>query len=137
MRMLRNWRRIGLWWMAVALCVFGCGKKVPPVVTVYTALDEEFSKPIFEEFTKATQIEVRSKYDAESTKTVGLTEAILAERQRPRCDLFWNNEILNTLRLERAGLLRPYHSARCWTIFRRKIGRHQGCGTASRRGREC
>ncbi len=108
MRMLSNWLRTGAWWIAAALCVLGCSEKTTPVVTVYTALDEEFSKPIFEEFTKATQIEVRSKYDAESTKTVGLTEAILAERQRPRCDLFWNNEILNTLRLERAGQLRPF-----------------------------
>jgi iron(III) transport system substrate-binding protein len=109
MKMLQKSRCISIYLMVIAIGVFGCGKKETPIVTVYTALDEEFSKPIFEEFTKATQIEVRAKYDVESTKTVGLTEAILAERQRPRCDLFWNNEILNTLRLERAGLLRPYN----------------------------
>ena len=39
---------------------------------------------------------------------MGLAEAILAERDHPRCDLFWNNEILNTLRLDRAGLLESY-----------------------------
>jgi iron(III) transport system substrate-binding protein len=83
---------------------------VPSEVVVYTALDQEFSQPIFEEFTKQTGIAVRAKYDAESTKTVGLTEAILNERARPRCDLFWNNEIINTYRLERAGLLRSYNS---------------------------
>src|SRR5689334_2048086 len=81
-----------------------------PEVIVYTALDREFSEPIFEEFTKKTGIAVRARYDAESTKTVGLTEAILNERARPRCDLFWNNEVINTFRLERAGLLRPYQS---------------------------
>jgi iron(III) transport system substrate-binding protein len=80
-------------------------------VVVYTALDQEFSQPIFEEFTRATGIIVRPKYDTESTKTVGLTNVIIAEAQRPRCDLFWNNEILNTLRLERKGLLRPYKAA--------------------------
>ncbi len=48
---------------------------------------------------------VLSKFDVESTKTVGLVEAIIAERERPRCDLFWNNEILNTVRLEKLGLL--------------------------------
>ncbi|HEX4413517.1 MAG TPA: extracellular solute-binding protein [Lacipirellulaceae bacterium] len=108
MKTLQNSRRVIACLALVALGVPGCEKKELPVVTVYTALDEEFSKPMFEQFTKATQVEVRSKYDVESTKTVGLTEAILAERQRARCDLFWNNEILNTLRLERAGLLRPY-----------------------------
>lgn len=88
----------------------GCGPEVPREVIVYTALDREFSEPIFDRFTANTGIIVRPKYDTESTKTVGLTQAILAERARPRCDLFWNNEILNTLRLEREGLLRPYNS---------------------------
>src|SRR5262249_34423674 len=43
------------------------------------------------------------------TKTVGLANAIRAEAEsgRVRCDLFWNNEILNTLRLRAEGLLRP------------------------------
>jgi len=88
----------------------GCGKRQPPEVVVYTALDREFSAPIFDDFSKKTGVVVRASYDAESTKTVGLTQRIIAERDRPRCDLFWNNEILNTLRLERAGFLRPYNS---------------------------
>ncbi len=77
-------------------------------VVVYTALDEDFSRPVFEQFTRQTGIEVLGKFDTESTKTVGLTQAIFAERVRPRCDVFWNNEIVNTLRLERAGLLSGY-----------------------------
>jgi len=116
----KQWPRRPLaWWVArpsqVAFCIasmflIGCGPDVPPEVVVYTALDREFSEPIFDRFTASTGIIVRPKYDTESTKTVGLTQAILAERARPRCDLFWNNEILNTLRLEREGLLRPYAS---------------------------
>lgn len=79
-------------------------------VVVYTALDREFSAPIFEEFTRQTGVEVSAKFDTESTKTVGLTQALFAERDRPRCDLFWNNEIVNTLRLEQAQLLSSYVS---------------------------
>ncbi len=79
-------------------------------VVVYTALDQEFSRPVFEEFTRQTGIKVLAKYDTESTKTVGLTQALFAERNRPRCDLFWNNEIVNTLRLDQAGLLASYPS---------------------------
>src|SRR3954447_6020579 len=90
--------------------LIGCRKEGAPEVVVYSALDQEFSQPIFEAFTRETGIIVRAKYDAESTKTVGLVQAILAERERPRCDLFWNNEILNTHRLEGAGLLRAYKS---------------------------
>jgi iron(III) transport system substrate-binding protein len=80
-------------------------------VVVYTALDREFSEPVFEEFTRITGIDVRAKYDTEANKSVGLANLILNERSRPRCDLFWNNELLNTLRLQRAGLLRAYTSA--------------------------
>ncbi|MGB2987621.1 MAG: extracellular solute-binding protein, partial [Phycisphaerae bacterium] len=76
-------------------------------VVVYTALDRSFSEPILDEFTRQTGITVRAQYDTESTKTVGLANRIRAERARPRCDVFWNNEILNTLQLKAEGLLEP------------------------------
>lgn len=109
-------RLMPLLWVAALV---GCGaeeSKQPEVVVVYTALDQEFSQPIFAEFTKETGVTVMPKFDTESTKTVGLAQAIIAERERPRCDLFWNNEILNTLRLEREGLLRPYRSPQADTF---------------------
>ena len=93
------------------LLLGGCWSASGPEVVVYTALDSEFSEPIFADFTRETGIAVRAKFDTESTKTVGLAEAILAERQRPRCDVFWNNEILHTLRLARGGLLEVYRPA--------------------------
>lgn len=90
------------------LLLVGCGRETPPrEVVVYTALDQEFSRPIFDAFTRETNIVVRAKYDTESTKTVGLANAILAEESQPRCDVFWNNEVLHTLRLQQAGVLRP------------------------------
>lgn len=92
------------------LTLTGCWSSSGREVVVYTALDSEFSQPIFDDFTASTGIAVRPKFDTESTKTVGLAEAILAESNRPRCDVFWNNEILNTLRLERQGLLEAYLS---------------------------
>lgn len=94
------------WFLAGAF--WGCFAPSPQEVVIYTALDEDFSRPILDQFTRQTGIRVLCKFDTESTKTVGLTRAILAERARPRCDLFWNNEIVNTLRLDRAGLLRSY-----------------------------
>jgi iron(III) transport system substrate-binding protein len=75
---------------------------------VYTALDSEFSEPIFKDFTRETDIGVEPKFDVESNKTVRLTRLIIQERTRPRCDVFWNNEILNTLRLQQQGLLDVY-----------------------------
>ncbi len=97
-------------WLLLGCVLAGCWAPSGPEVIVYTALDREFSEPIFADFTAETAVAVQPKYDTESTKTVGLTEAILAEKDRPRCDVFWNNEILNTLRLKREGLLDTYYA---------------------------
>lgn len=80
----------------------------PGSVTAYVALDREFSEPLLDDFQQQSGITVRSKFDVESTKTVGLTNLIRSEAARPRADLFWNNEIINTIRLKRAGLLASY-----------------------------
>ncbi|MFN3150529.1 extracellular solute-binding protein [Bremerella sp.] len=86
-----------------------CRPAAKEEVVVYTALDQEFSENHFNTYREQTGVDVVPKFDTEANKTVGLTEAILAEKDRPRCDVFWNNEILNTLRLQKAGLLVPYH----------------------------
>jgi iron(III) transport system substrate-binding protein len=88
----------------------GCWTSSDKEVVVYAALDREFSAPILDEFEQARGIDVLAKFDVESTKTVGLANAIIGESNRPRCDLFWNNEILHTLRLEKQGLLDVYHA---------------------------
>lgn len=94
-----------------ALTLFGCGKPVDSnQVIVYCALDREFSEPILNDFEQKTGVKVLAKYDTESTKSVGLAEQLIREQTRPRCDVFWNNEFLNTLRLVRAGVIQPYAS---------------------------
>ena len=92
------------------LGIGACGKEDETgdrEVVVYTALDRSFSEPILDEFTRRTGIKVKAAYDTESTKSVGLANRIRQERDRPRCDVHWNNEILNTLRLKEDGLLEP------------------------------
>lgn len=100
---------------AALLALCGCGAKSTEPgdeaeVVVYTAHDSVFSEPIFAQFEQVSDVVVRPKFDVESTKTVGLVNAIMAESSRPRCDVFWNNEILNTLRLAERGLLEVYKS---------------------------
>lgn len=105
MRLLQSVFLILALWCAVT----SCGGRIDEVV-VYTALDRSFSEPIFKIFTERTSIRVRALYDTESTKTIGLANRIRAEKERPRCDVFWNNEILNTLRLKKEGFLEKYVS---------------------------
>jgi iron(III) transport system substrate-binding protein len=86
----------------------GAGGAPRAQVVVYSAQDREFGEPILKAYEKQSGVEVLPKFDVESSKTVGLANAIIAEKSRPRCDLFWNNEILNTLRLKELGLLEPF-----------------------------
>jgi iron(III) transport system substrate-binding protein len=51
------------------------------------------------------------RYDTEATKSLGLVELLLQEKAHPRCDVFWNNELLGTLQLAEAGLLLPYRGS--------------------------
>ncbi|GIW95688.1 MAG: iron transporter [Pirellulaceae bacterium] len=94
-----------------ALCagaLWSCRPADKRQVVVYAALDQEFSEPVLKEFERQTGIAVRAVYDIESTKTVGLYQRILREKEQPLCDLFWNNEIMHTLQLEEQGLLEAY-----------------------------
>ena len=101
---------LGYWAAALLPVLAGCWSGAGHQVVVYTALDPEFSTQILQDFAQQTGIEALPKFDTEATKTVGLAHAIMAEAPRPRCDVFWNNEILNTLRLQEKGLLTAYIS---------------------------
>jgi iron(III) transport system substrate-binding protein len=104
-------------------------------VVVYSALDEEFAKPVLMDYEKRTGVEVVPKFDVESTKTVGLYQRIKAEANRPVCDLFWNNEIVNTLRLKREGLLVPFQPPEAADIpatFKAKDGTWYGFAARAR-----
>lgn len=78
-------------------------------MVVYSALDRDFATPILAAFQRSVDNETKviAKYDVESTKTVGLVNQIIAESKKPSCDLFWNNEIMHTVRLQKLGLLEP------------------------------
>ena len=100
-----------------------------PQVVVYSSQDREFSEPILKAYEKQSGVQVLPKFDVESTKTVGLANDIIAEKSRPRCDLFWNNEILNTLRLKEQRLLAPFqpsHAGDLPETFKAKDGTWYG-----------
>ena len=59
-------------------------------------------------FTQETGIAVKAVYDSEAQKTTGLVTRIIAERGRPRADVFWNNEVAQTIVLKDKGALEAY-----------------------------
>lgn len=95
--------------LAAALFAAGCGRS-PGEVVVYTSEDQVFSEPILKDFEKQSGIRVRAVYDTEETKSTGVALRLVAERDRPQADVFWANEPLRAVMLERQGVLAPYDS---------------------------
>lgn len=80
-------------------------------LTVYCAHDAVFAEAILRDFEKEIGIPVAVKFDTEATKSLGLAEQIIREAAHPRCDVFWNNELLGTLDLAARGLLAEHKGA--------------------------
>lgn len=100
-----------LLWVGLVVLLAGCspttGKRE---VVVYTSVDQRHAEPILEAFTRESEIAVRAVYDVEATKTTGLANRLLAEAKHPVADVFWNGEMVQTLRLKARGALAPYAS---------------------------
>jgi iron(III) transport system substrate-binding protein len=86
--------------------VLGCEQGEEPLV-VYTSVDSQYARPILEQFEADTGIAVEPVFDTEASKSVGLAERLRAERDRPRADVWWGNEVFYTVGLAEEGLLRP------------------------------
>ena len=83
------------------LLLVSCSKpQEQSTVVVYTALDQIFFRIVLKRLEEETGIEVKPIYDTETTKTVGLVNRILAGRDNPQCDVFWNNEIVRMVMLK-------------------------------------
>ncbi|MGQ0762670.1 MAG: extracellular solute-binding protein [Acidobacteriota bacterium] len=79
-------------------------------VTLYVSTDRVFSEPILRGYEQKTGVRVNVVYDTEETKSTGLANKLLAEKNRPHADVFWSNEPVRTLILKRNGVLAPYKS---------------------------
>lgn len=86
----------------------------PNEVIAYCAQDQVFAEPIFSGFQNETALSVRSVYDNEAVKTVGLANRLLAERNHPQCDLFWGNEEMRTRQMAAQNVFRQTNG---WAAF--------------------
>jgi iron(III) transport system substrate-binding protein len=96
---------------AIAITALGCISSTPQnEVIVYTSRDQYYSEPILKDFEKQTGITVKAVYDTGTTKTAGITNRIIAEKDNPQADVFWNSETARTITLKNSGLLEQYLS---------------------------
>jgi len=89
-------------------------------VVLYCAQDEFLAEPLLKEFTRRTGCEVRTVYDSEAVKTVGLANRLLAERGHPGADVFWGNEEFRTRWLASKGV---FVASNGWSAFGRRSRR--------------
>jgi iron(III) transport system substrate-binding protein len=81
-----------------------------PTVTVYVSEDQVFSEPILKDFERETGIKVKAVYDTEETKSTGVMNRLIAERNNPQADVYWANEPIRAEVLKQRGIAAPYRS---------------------------
>ena len=102
--------------LLVISCVFfvllGCSKEKhsSSTVTVYVSEDQVFSEPILKAFEKETGIKIKAIYDSEESKSTGIMNRLLAEKNNPQADVYWANEPIRAEVLRTKGILAPYKS---------------------------
>jgi iron(III) transport system substrate-binding protein len=79
-------------------------------VVLYTSCDAPLLAPIIQAFEEEAHARVEVVSDTEATKTTGLVQRLLSEREHPRCDVWWSNESLGTALLAREGLFQPFRA---------------------------
>lgn len=96
----------------LSICILfspGCKNSTNEVVA-YITVDNVFAEPILQDFEKETGIKVRSVFDTEETKSTGILNRIIAETDRPQCDVFWSGDPVRAQVLKHRNLLAIYKS---------------------------
>ncbi len=111
-------KRTSLEKIATCLCLIlsivflgGCdrGDKKTAVI-VYTSVDDIFARPVAARFEKLTGIAVKLVTDTEETKSTGLMNRLIAEKDRPVADVFWSGDPVRAAILKIKGVSTPYKS---------------------------
>jgi len=79
-------------------------------VVIYTSVDQVYAEPVLKRFAVETGVQVKPVYDVEATKTTGLVNRLIAEKDRPLADVFWSGEFVEMLLLQEKGVLQAYRS---------------------------
>ena len=80
-------------------------------VVVYCTIDQVFSEPVLKVFEQQTGIRVKPVYDAEETKSTGVLNRLISEKDNPQCDVFWSGDPLRNNILKSKGITTTYTSS--------------------------
>lgn len=86
-------------------------------VVLYTSADDYLADQLVAVFEQRTGIDVLLVGDTEATKTVGLYQRLINEKDAPRADVWWSSEPFYTVRLANEGVLAPFSAERAHEDF--------------------
>lgn len=90
--------------------LLSCGRRGDQEVVIYTSEDQVFSEAILKAFQAKTGITVKAAYDTEETKSTGVVNRLIAEKNNPQADVFWSNDPVRPIVLQKLGILAAYQS---------------------------
>lgn len=76
-------------------------------VVLYSSMDDHILREVVAAFEARSGLKVAIVGDTEATKTTGLVQRLIAERERPRADVWWSSEPFGSIRLAQEGILEP------------------------------
>ncbi|AKF25991.1 iron ABC transporter substrate-binding protein [Sulfurovum lithotrophicum] len=95
----------------VSLIFASCSKQNDTQsVTIYVSEDQVFSEPVLKAFEEKTGIRVNAVYDSEESKSTGVMNRLIAEKNNPQADVYWANEPIRAEVLRKKDILVPYES---------------------------
>jgi iron(III) transport system substrate-binding protein len=97
--------------LSIFFLLSGCAKETSnKEIIIYTSVDQNIAQTILNDFEEETGIQVKAVYDIEASKTTGLANRLILEKENPQADVFWSSEIIMTLMLKEKNVFQQYIS---------------------------
>ena len=96
--------------LALIPILISCRPTSSRTVVVYVSEDQVFAEPILKEFERETGVTVKSVFDTEESKSTGVTNRLIAEKDNPQADVYWANEPVRADALKQRGVSSAYDS---------------------------
>ena len=110
--------------LALIPILTSCQPTSSRTVVIYVSEDQVFSEPILKDFERETGITVKSVFDTEESKSTGVMNRLIAEKDNPQADVYWANEPVRAEALKQRGVSTPYVSPSAEGIAR-SVQRHR------------
>ena len=96
--------------LALIAILASCRATGSRTVVVYVSEDQVFSEPILKDFERETGITVKPVFDTEESKSTGVMNRLIAEKDNAQADVYWANEPVRAEALKQRGVSTPYVS---------------------------